>query len=83
MRLDRINEPRELLAEMIGWEGKCVYCGSVVMMMRSMDTLELVPDECRCLLCGQAYYMVVPDLERFEQLQRAQRAEHTEGTSLH
>src|SRR5438874_8528187 len=47
--------------------GVCRYCvGGVVKMRRHPETLELVPKDCRCLQCGQAYHVDVVDLAAWE-----------------
>ena len=51
--------------------GKCFHCldcdgdPGIVMMHRDSIYLQLMPDRCGCLLCGQQYYIEYEDLEGF------------------
>lgn len=69
----RMKQPTERLPRSNFVEhhlGECKYCrdeydspGPVKMMRDS--SLQLLPDCCNCLLCGQRYYIAYEDLEAF------------------
>jgi hypothetical protein len=47
--------------------GTCRYCvEGIVKMRRDPWTLALLPDQCRCLQCGQPYHVEVADLAAWE-----------------
>lgn len=54
----RTNEPPEKI-EMTAHSGECRRCGGVVKMIRDMTTAELQPNNCRCLMCGQGYFVEI------------------------
>ncbi len=77
MRL--MEKPVELKA-MFAWRSECDFCTDsrgepgIVKMGRDQQTLKLQPDKCRCLLCGQAYYLKMEEsLEDFEARQWKQK----------
>ena len=64
----RMGEPAERLTKehfVREHLGSCKYCGEAVKMMRTSDTLQLIPDGCNCLLCGQHYFVEFEDLQDF------------------
>jgi hypothetical protein len=70
---NRYKEPPEQLNEMHAHEGQCRYCKNVVKMYRDSVTYKLKPKECQCILCGQYYYMDIPDLDAWEKEQWQQK----------
>lgn len=69
----RFMEPSEKLNNMVAWAGKCKHCtphGMVQMRRSSTYPYELDPNSCRCLRCGQQYFMEISDLKAFEIYQR-------------
>lgn len=71
----RIKEPPEEI-EMIAHSADCRYCNGVVKMMRDDKTFELRPDNCRCLKCGQGYYVkILGAVEEWELKQWRQKGQ--------
>lgn len=70
----RVHEKPERLDSMTAWRATCRYCGGDVSMSRDLDTLDLLPDHCRCLLCGQLYFMEIADIGAFELRQWKEKA---------
>lgn len=65
----RGNSKRELKS-MYAHKGRCEVCGeNTVKMLRGMPGGRLLPEHCFCLCCGQRYYMVIDDLETWENSQ--------------
>lgn len=71
----RINEPPEKI-EMVAHSGECRYCNGIVKMIRDMETGKLQPNNCSCLMCGQRYYVEIPegDINKWEVEQWKQKA---------
>ncbi len=55
----RIEELPEKI-EMVAHSADCRYCNGIVKMMRDDKTFELQQDNCRCLMCGQRYFVEIP-----------------------
>jgi hypothetical protein len=55
----RINEPPEKI-EMTAHSADCTHCNGVVKMLRDDKTFKLQPNNCRCLMCGQPYFVEIP-----------------------
>lgn len=71
----RIKEPPEEI-EMIAHSADCRYCNGVVKMMRDDKTFKLQPDNCRCLMCGQSYFVkIVGSIEEWELQQWRQKGQ--------
>ena len=68
----RINEPSEAI-DFEAHAGRCRYCGGIVKMCRDPRTMQLLFDDCRCLLCGQAYVVLTTDAARWEETQWLQK----------
>jgi hypothetical protein len=70
----RVDQPAEPIV-FDGHRGACRYCaGGLVKMRRDLETWTLKPDDCRCLQCGQAYYVVIEgSLEAWDREQWAQK----------
>lgn len=71
VRVDEPSEPIELVAH----SGVCRHCNGIVKMRRNRTTFVLEPDNCRCLLCGQPYHVVIPggDVDAWEREQWEQK----------
>ena len=71
----RINDPPEKI-EMYAHSADCRYCNGVVKMFRDPKTMELQPNNCSCIQCGQRYFVVIPDcIEAFELQQWRQKGQ--------
>lgn len=70
----RIDRPAEQI-EMHAHKGECKYCGGLVKMSRHLKTLELEPDNCWCLRCGQHYFVVTDDIRDWEHKQWREKNE--------
>jgi hypothetical protein len=71
----RVEEPPEKI-EMVAHSADCRYCNGIVKMMRNRETLELQPDNCSCLGCGQRYYVeILGDVEAWELKQWRQKGQ--------
>lgn len=70
----------EKLTHMTGFEGPCRHCGDrgLVKMSRCPYTFRLEPGRCWCLLCGQKYFMSIPESE-LPQWEKRQRSEKDEA----
>ncbi len=53
IRVYKLPESIELKAH----KGKCRYCDGIVKMIRDSITGRLQFDDCRCLVCGQPYFV--------------------------
>jgi hypothetical protein len=56
----RVGEPAEIIV-LYAHKGVCRYCEGIVKMPRDPITFQLLPHDCRCPQCGQAYYVEIPD----------------------
>lgn len=72
-KMTRVNEPAELLEEMVAHVGECKHCGGIVKMMRKLETYALDPNACFCLYCGQPYFMEIENLYAWEMEQWKQK----------
>lgn len=54
----RYNESPEKI-ELFAHSGECKYCKGIVKMYRDPSTFELQPSNCRCLFCGQPYFVEI------------------------
>ncbi len=71
----RYNEPPGKI-EFTAHAGVCNYCKGIVKMFRDQITFKLQPDDCRCLVCGQPYFVeVVGTIEDWEQNQWVQKGQ--------
>jgi hypothetical protein len=63
----RNSKPPERLTNFVeGKRGKCHHCyDGIVNIMRHPTSLELMWDCCICALCGQRYYIISIDKQRF------------------
>lgn len=67
------------LKEMHAHTGVCEICHQeMVKMSRNSQTLQLEPQHCWCIACGQLYYMEIDDINKWELGQwQEKRAEAT------
>lgn len=81
----RHKEPPEKIV-LHGHQGECRYCYAggdenapgIVKMPRKPDTLELQPNSCWCLGCGQHYYIELKENETIEEWEENQWREKNE-----
>lgn len=69
----RLNKSPEHLKEMTAHTGKCVHCAGPVKMPRGKK-MELLPEYCWCIQCGQRYFMKIDDINAWEIKQWEQKA---------
>lgn len=63
----------KLLEKMHAHKGVCTECGGIVKMSRNQETLELEPQHCTCLFCGQLHHMEIENIDHWEQEQWLQK----------
>jgi len=66
----------KLLREMHGHTGVCELCEGPVKMKRNHLTLQLEPEHCWCLQCGQIYQMHIDNIVEWEAEQWKQKSEN-------
>jgi hypothetical protein len=64
-QLHRPEYPPEEIKNFWGHSGTCHYCKGIVKMHISSKTYLPLPDLCNCLLCGQRYYVVTDDIDKW------------------
>lgn len=65
IELHRPQYPPEEIKNFWAHNGTCHYCKGFVKMHISSKTYLPLPEHCSCLKCGQRYYVVTDDIDKW------------------